>query len=124
MSSLALLLAAIGLYGTMSYAVLRRTREIGVRMALGAQPTNVLSMVLGETMTLVLLGLAIGIPLAVAVAKVTQAVLASLLFGVKPNDPITMTAAAAVLATVALVAGFIPSWRASNVDPLVALRCE
>ena len=124
MSLLALLLAAIGLYGTMSYAVARRTREIGIRMALGAQRTSVLSMVLGETMRLVFVGLAIGIPMAIAVAKATQALLASLLFGVKPSDVVTMTAAAAVLAAVALVAGFIPSWHASHVDPLVALRYE
>ena len=124
MSSLALLLAAIGLYGTMSYAVVRRTREIGIRMALGAQREGVLAMVLRETLMLVVTGLAIGIPLVMASARVSRALLDPLLFGVKPNDPVAITAVAFMLLLVALAAGFLPAWRASKVDPVIALRHE
>jgi predicted permease len=124
MSSLALLLAAIGLYGTMSYAVVRRTQEIGIRMALGAQRGVVLAMVLRETLSLLAVGLIIGILLTVVVARASRALLDPLLFGVKPNDPITVTVAACVLLLAALVAGFVPAFRASRLDPMVALRCD
>jgi predicted permease len=123
-SALALLLAAIGLFGTMSYSVRRRTREIGIRMALGAQRKTILEMVLRQTLALVAAGLAIGLPVALAVSRVSQTVLQSLLYGVKPWDPFSLTAAACVLAIVALLAGFLPARRATRVDPMTALRNE
>ncbi|HXJ92812.1 MAG TPA: ABC transporter permease [Terriglobia bacterium] len=118
--SLALLLACIGLYGTIAYGVTRRTGEIGVRMALGAERANILRMVLRESMTLVALGIIIGVPAALA----TSRLIATMLYGVKPTDPLTIVTATAVLAGVALLAGYLPSRRASRVDPMVALRYE
>lgn len=117
---LALLLAAIGLYGVMSYGVARRTSEIGVRMALGAVPGSVLRMILGEVFLLVAIGIAIGIPASMLAARWV----ASQLFGVAPGDPVALAAAAMTLTTVALVAGFLPARRAANTDPLEALRYE
>ena len=124
MSLLALLLAAIGLYGTMSYAVVRRTQEIGIRMALGAQQGDVLWMVLRETLMLVLVGVVVGVPLALSASHAARSVMASLLFGVKANDPATMVIAVLVLGGVALLAGLLPAWRAAKTDPMVALRAE
>jgi predicted permease len=117
---LALLLAAIGLYGVMSYGVARRTSEIGVRMALGAVPGSVLRMILGEVFLMVAAGIAIGIPASTLAARW----IASQLFGVAPGDPVALAAAAMILTTVALVAGFLPARRAANTDPLEALRYE
>jgi predicted permease len=117
---LALLLAMIGLYGVMTYAVTRRTREIGVRIALGAESRGVIALVLRETLTLVLLGAAIGVPAAFAAGRLGEA----LLFGLRPSDPSTMILAAAILFAVALVAGLLPARRATRVDPLTALRAE
>jgi predicted permease len=119
-AGLALLLACIGLYGVMSYAVAGRTREIGVRMALGAQRGDVVYLVLGEGMLLVGVGLTIGIPLALA----SGPVLHSFLFGLKSTDPFSLTAVVLLLAMVAALAGFIPARRAARVDPMVALRYE
>jgi ABC-type antimicrobial peptide transport system permease subunit len=117
---LALLLACIGLYGVMSYTVNGRTKEIGLRMALGAQRPTVLWMVLREVMTLVLIGVAVGIPAALAASHS----LSSLLFGLNSADPISLAAVILLLSSVALLAGLIPARRAIKVDPLVALRYE
>jgi len=118
--ALALLLASIGLYGVMAYSVSRRTNEIGIRMALGAQPGSVLGMVLGESVWLVVAGFAAGIPAALACGRFVS----SQLYGVAPNDVATITLAAAVLLAVALLASFLPARRAALLDPLTALREE
>jgi putative ABC transport system permease protein len=117
---LALLLATIGLYGVMSYNVARRRGEIGIRMALGAQQARVLRMVLKEVALLIVIGLTVGLGAALA----TTRFVASFLYGVKPNDPWTLFLAAAVLALTAALAGFLPARRASNLDPMAALREE
>jgi predicted permease len=117
---LALLLACVGLYGIMSYTVARRTREIGVRMALGAQRGDVLHMVLNEGMLLVGIGVAFGIPLSLASSRV----LGSYLFGLKSTDPLSLFVVIAVLGTVAAIAGLIPARRATKVNPIAALRYE
>ncbi|PYV24995.1 MAG: hypothetical protein DMG24_10005 [Acidobacteria bacterium] len=117
---LALVLASIGLYGTMSYAVARRTQELGLRMALGARGPDIVGMVLRESLSLVALGVAFGIP-AVAASK---RVVASMLFGVKTTDPLTISIAVVVMLAVALVASYLPARRATKVDPMVALRHE
>jgi ABC-type antimicrobial peptide transport system permease subunit len=117
---LALLLATIGLYGVMAYSVARRRNEIGIRMALGAPSSGILRMVLREVTILVVAGLALG----VAGAMASTRLLESFLYGMTPRDPWTLSLAAAVLATVALLAGYLPARRASRVDPMVALREE
>ena len=117
---LALLLAAIGLYGVLTYAVNRRTNEIGLRVALGAQQSDVLRMVVGDALRLVVVGLAIGAPLAIAATRLLR----SQLHGVEPTDPIAITAALVVLALAALLAALLPARRASRLDPLVALRAD
>jgi len=119
-SALALALAAIGLYGTMSYAVSRRTKELGIRMALGARSRNVLWLVLREALLQVAIGVVIGVPLALAGARL----IANLLFGVGATDPMTISISALVMLAVALLAGYIPARRATKVDPLVALRYD
>lgn len=117
---LALVLACVGLYGVMSYTVSRRTREIGVRMALGAQRTQVLGMVLNEGLKLVLIGIMVGIPVALLASRVFS----SMLFGLSPADPLSMLTVIAVLGGVATLAGLIPARRATKVDPMIALRYE
>lgn len=117
---LALLLACVGLYGVMSYGVARRTNEIGIRMALGAHGRSVLWLVLREALTLVLIGLVVGVLVSLAVTKTA----ASLLYELKPNDPLTIAFATLLLAVVAALAGYLPARRASRVDPMVALRDE
>jgi ABC-type antimicrobial peptide transport system permease subunit len=117
---LAILLASIGLYGVMAYNVARRTRDIGIRMALGAAPGDVRWQVLRETLALVLIGIAIGVPAALAGTRLIR----SMLFGLGFADPIVFVSAAALLALVAALAGFVPARRASQVDPMVALRYE
>jgi predicted permease len=117
---LALGLACFGLYGVMSYAVARRTPELGIRMALGAPRSHVLWMVFRESLGLVLAGLALGLPLVLAVSRLVS----SLLAGITAHDPATLAAAALVLIAVAAIAGYIPARRASRVDPLVSLRYE
>lgn len=116
--ALALLLAMIGLYGTMSYGVSRRRNEIGIRLALGAERAKVLRMVLGEVARMLSIGLVIGVAGAMASSKYV----ASFLFGVKPNDVMTLAMSAVVLAVVALLAGAVPAWRAARLDPMLALR--
>jgi predicted permease len=117
---LALLLAGIGLYGIMAYAVVRRTKEIGIRMALGAQPNRVRWMVMRETLLLVLIGVLIGVPTALA----TTRLISSLLYGLTPTDPITVFLAVLVIVVSAILAGFLPARAASRVDPLIALKYE
>jgi predicted permease len=118
--ALAVLLAAVGLYGTLAYAVSRRTREIGVRLALGASRRAVLKMVLLDAVRLTAVALAVGVPLTLA----TGSALKAFLFGVTPNDPLALTTSCAVLTIAALLAAFLPARRAAAVDPLAALRCE
>jgi predicted permease len=117
---LALLLACIGLYGVMSYDVARRTKEIGVRMALGAEAMEVARLVMRETMSLVVLGLVAGLGAALATTRLIE----SLLYGLTPNDPLTIGLASLLLLTVAALAGYLPARRAARVDPMVALRIE
>ena len=117
-AGLALVLAAVGVYGVVSYTVDQRTHEIGIRMALGAHRDDVLGLVLGQGMILVLIGLGLG--LAGAFAATRQ--LASLVYGVSTNDPWTFASVALVLAAVALAANFLPARRATRIDPLIALR--
>ena len=117
---LGLVLAVIGLYGLLAYTVARRTSEIGIRMALGADRRRVIGMVMKQAAALVLAGVAIGAPSAFALTRLAQ----SLLFGLSPRDPATFVGAAIVLAAAALLAGFWPARRASKVDPITALRCE
>jgi ABC-type antimicrobial peptide transport system permease subunit len=118
--ALALLLSAIGLYGVMAYSVARRTNEIGIRMALGAQPWAVLGMVLRESVLVVGVGLLAGIPAALACGRLVK----SQLYGLAANDPITIVGAAAMLIAVALLASYLPARRAALLDPLAALREE
>jgi len=115
-----LLLAAIGIYGVVAYAVSERTKELGVRVALGATARDVVRLVLGETLTLTAAGIVIG----VGGALLTTRLMASLLFGVAPTDVTTFAAIAAVLVATALVAGYVPARRATRVDPMIALRAE
>ena len=117
---LAVLIACVGLYGTMAYSVARRTNEIGIRMALGAERRRLVWMVLREVLIMAAAGLAIGLPVALAASKVLQ----SFLFQMKPNDPATMAGAAMVLLGAAAAAGYGPAWRASRIDPWTALRDE
>ena len=117
---LAMILAATGIYGVMSYSVAQRTQEIGVRMALGARPLDVLKLVVRQGMMLALIGVIVGLAGALALTRV----MSSLLFGVTERDPITFVAVAALLIVVAFISCFVPAHRATRVDPLIALRCE
>jgi predicted permease len=117
---LATLLAALGLYGVMAYTVARRTREIGVRMALGAGQSGVLWMILREVAVLAAIGVGIALPVAYALSRLIQ----SQLYGIVANDPLVMSAATLSLAIVALLAGYVPALRATHIDPMVALRYE
>jgi predicted permease len=119
-SILALALASIGLYGSLAYAVARRTREIGVRLACGADPGRMIAMVLGEAAIVTAIGLAIGLPFALVTAHALRA----FLFDTRPTDPLTLSASGMVLAAAALLAAYVPARRASRVDPMVALREE
>jgi predicted permease len=122
--AIALVLVAVGLYGTLSYAVSRRTSEIGVRMALGARRATVVGMIVREAAQIAAIGLAIGIPLALGASHALRSVLDQLLFGLSAMDLRSIGGAALVLVTVALLAGAIPARRAASIDPLVALRVD
>jgi predicted lysophospholipase L1 biosynthesis ABC-type transport system permease subunit len=117
---LALTMACVGLYGTTSYGVARRTSEIGVRMALGARREAVVWMVLREVLTLAAIGLAISVPAALAASRVVE----SFLFDMKRNDPLTLTAAVLTMTAATVLAGYLPARTASRIDPMVALRYE
>ena len=117
---LALLLACIGLYGILSYGVASRTNEIGIRMALGAQARNVSWLILREALLLVIAGVVVGLPMIFAVTRLAS----TLLFGLTPTDPVSLLSAALLMLAVSMVAGYLPSRRATRVDPMVALRCE
>jgi predicted permease len=117
---LATILASVGLYGVMSYVVSRRTREIGIRLALGAERRSVIGMVLKEVATLTFTGIALGVPAALSLSQFVR----SQLFGISPVDPLTLGMAAVTLTVVALLAGFIPARRAARVQPFLALRSE
>jgi putative ABC transport system permease protein len=119
-AAVALVLTIIGLYGVMSYSVAQRTNEIGIRMALGAQTHDVLGLIVKDGVRLVFMGLVVGISGALALTRL----LSTLLFGVTTRDPATFVAIAALLSIVAMLACYIPAWRATRVDPLEALRCE
>jgi putative ABC transport system permease protein len=116
----AMLLASIGIYGVVSYWVAQRTREIGLRSALGARPSDILRLVLGHGMLLAAVGTAIGLLASLVLTRF----LSTLLFGVSNHDATTIASAAAALIGMALLACYIPAWRAANVDPLLALRFE
>src|SRR5262249_47436187 len=117
---LALVIACVGLYGTMAYSVARRTNEIGLRMALGAERRRLVWMVLREVFAMATAGLAIGLPTAFATTKFVR----SFLFEMKPNDPQAIAGAAVVLVLASAAAGYGPAWRASRIDPWNALRHE
>jgi putative ABC transport system permease protein len=115
---LAALLTMVGLYGVISYFVALRRNEIGIRIALGADPAKIVSMILRETIAMVGLGAVIGLGLSVAAAKSV----ATLVFGLKPSDPLTLAGSAAVLIAVAALASYVPARRASRIEPMIALR--
>jgi ABC-type antimicrobial peptide transport system permease subunit len=117
---MALVIGIVGLYGVIAYSVSRRTQEIGIRMALGAQKGDVLRLVLTEGMSFTVVGVCIGITAALALTRF----LSSLLYDVKPNDPLTFVAVSFVLTGIALLACYVPTRRATKVDPMDALRHE
>jgi ABC-type antimicrobial peptide transport system permease subunit len=117
---LALSLATVGLYGLLAYTVTRRTGEIGIRTALGAQRHDVIAMVVTDAARLVGIGLAVGLPAAWAIAHLAS----SMLFGFSPNDPFTFAVAIGALVGATVLASYVPVWRATKVDPMVALRYE
>jgi ABC-type antimicrobial peptide transport system permease subunit len=119
-AAVALLLAAVGIYGVVSYSVERRTREMGIRVALGAEPSGVLGLVVRESMRVVLVGIGVGIAGALALSRLMR----GLLYQVSPVDPPTFWVVALLLGGIALLASYLPARRASRVDPVIALRSE
>jgi putative ABC transport system permease protein len=119
-SGVALMIATVGIYGVISYSVARRSKEFGLRMALGAQPTNILGLVMKQGLLLVGIGVAWGVLSALALTRL----MSSLLFGVKPTDAATFLSVSALLGIVALAASYLPARRATRVDPMKALRYE
>jgi putative ABC transport system permease protein len=119
-AGLALALAAIGIYGVMAYLVNQGTREIGIRMALGATPGGILSLVVKQGMMLALYGVGIGLATALAFSRLVS----GFLFGVQSIDPLTFAAIALLLGLIALLASYIPARRAARIDPMISLRCE
>jgi putative ABC transport system permease protein len=117
---IALALGGIGIYGVMAYSVNQRTHEMGIRLALGAQPTRILRLIVGQALTLTVAGVAIGLMAAFALTRV----MSSLLYGVTSYDALTFIVTPLVLAAIALLAGYIPARRAARLDPMLALRCE
>ena len=117
---LATLLAVVGLYGVLAFVVTRRTKEIGVRMALGAERRDVIRLVLGEVLALFVFGIAAGVAVAISGGRFVE----SQLFGVNADDPVVFALSAAALFTAALAAGLLPAWRAARIDPIRALRWE
>jgi predicted permease len=123
-ASLALLLAAIGLYGVISYSVIRRQNEIGIRLALGAQTQSVLWLVLRESLLLLLIGVALGLPLTFACTRIASSFLKTQLFNIHATDPTTIAAAIAAVSAMTLIAAWLPARRAARIDPMQALRCD
>jgi putative ABC transport system permease protein len=119
-ASLALVLTMVGIYGVMAYTVVQRTREIGIRIAMGATRGDVLRMVLGKSFVITGLGLLLGIAGATALTRL----LSSFLYHVRPVDPLTFVIVSVLLGAISLLASYIPAWRAARVDPMVALRYE
>jgi predicted permease len=120
LAAFALVLSCIGLYGLLSFNVARRTNEIGIRMAIGAQPGDVIRVVLREALILAAIGIAVGLPAVFAVTRLIR----SQLYGVQPTDPATLIVVTVILVTVALLSAWLPARRAARVDPMVALRSE
>jgi ABC-type antimicrobial peptide transport system permease subunit len=120
----AVVLAAVGIYGVMAFSVSRRTQEFGVRMALGADRTRVMTMLLGQGARQVGLGLVVGLGLAFAITSAAASGIGNMLFGVRPNDPLTYAAVFVLVTLVSLVALLVPARRATRIDPVVALRAE
>jgi ABC-type antimicrobial peptide transport system permease subunit len=118
LGSVALLLALLGIYGVLSYSITQRTQEIGIRTALGAQQTDVLKLILGQSLKLILIGVVMGVAVAIVIIRLFS----SLLFGVSPTDPFIFVVVTAVLFLTALLASYLPARRASQLDPVRALR--
>ena len=116
----AFLLAVIGIYGLISYSVSQRTRELGIRMALGAQHSNILKLIVGQGSVLAAVGIALGLAASLAFTRLIR----SLLFGVRATDPVTFIGATLILIVVAALASYVPARRATRVDPMIALRTE